>query len=139
MSSVLQDLLSPDLKLLSSAETRTLALLCISSSSILAEERLTKNEWTVFMTLVHNHPHYAPYEVLLSNLTSLSPDICRKRIHEAQQKSAKAMKQELKPVYRAISGLRGKLQIVYEPLKVSLVRDAGYMLFDSPNLDEDEP
>ncbi len=133
MSNMLQDLLPPDLKLLLNVETRTLSLLCISSSSILVQKQLTRNEWSLFTVLVTNHPHYAPYEVLLASLTSLSPDACRVQLHKAQREGAVALTQELKPVYRALSSLRIKLKAIYPPLKIYHIRDTGYGFAVAPS------
>jgi len=89
------------------------------------------------MVFVENHPHYAPYEMLLASLTALSPDTCRMQLHKAQQLGAESVKQELTPVYRALSSLRTKLKSIYAPLKISLVRDAGYVLIVSFDTDKD--
>lgn len=137
MQHILQDLLSADLNLLMDARTRTLSLLNTLSSSIVAQEQLTRNEWTLLVVFAENHPHYAPNELLLASLTSLSPDICRRRIHDAQEKGADAVRKELKPVYRALSTLRKKLKDVYPPLKIFVLREAGYVLRVSPDVGEE--
>ena len=105
MPRILKDVLPPDLILLTDAGMRTLSLLSIHGDEILAQKQLTRNEWTLFIVLVENYPHYAPNEILLSSLTSLSPDVCRMRMHEAQEKGINAVTRELKPVYRALSSL----------------------------------
>lgn len=132
MLDTLQGSFPSEFKLVAHLETRAISLLCISSSSILAQKRLTKNEWTLFIVLVENYPHYAPYEMLLASLTTLSLDTCRIRLHEAQESGTEAVKQELKPVHRALSSLRAKLKSIYPQLKISVVRDAGYGLTISP-------
>ena len=133
--SVLQGLLPASCKLELNAKTRMLSLLSTDHPHILAQEQFTKNEWNVLLTFLSSYPYYAPYEVLLASLTSLSPAVCRKRLQEAQQAGSKTLKQELKPVHRALSGIRAKLDKLYPPLKISPIRDVGYVLTSSQNKD----
>jgi len=133
--SVLQGLLPASCKLELNAKTRMLSLLSTDHPHILAQEQFTKNEWNVLLTFLSSYPYYAPHEVLLASLTSLSPADCRKRLQEAQQSGAKSLKRELKPVHRALSSVRAKLDKLYPPLKISLIRNLGYALTSSQNKD----
>ena len=85
------------------------------------------------MALFAFYPHYAPHEYLLASITSLTDTDCRIKIQEAQKIGAVVVKRELKPVHRALSGIRTKLNNLSSSLKVSLVRDAGYALVTSSN------
>src|SRR5260370_24560709 len=102
---------------------------------ILAQQQLTKNEWSIFITLLVSYPHYAPHETLLASLTLLSPGDCRKMLQEAEQVGPKTLKRELKPVHRALCGLRAKLNNLSPYLKISLIRDLGYALIRAENKD----
>ena len=132
---ILQSLLPSDYKLELNAEARILSLLNAHVPHILAQQQFTKNEWNVLLILLSSYPYYAPYEVLLASLTSLSPADCRKRLQEAQQSGPKILKRELKPVYRALSGIRAKLNSLYPSLKISPIRDGGYVLTSSHKKD----
>ncbi len=94
--SVLPSLLPSDYKLELNAQARMLSLLNTHAPHILAQQQFTKNEWNILLTLLSSYPYYAPYEVLLASLTSLSPTDCRKRLQEAQQAGSKTLKQELR-------------------------------------------
>lgn len=133
--SILQSLLPSDHKLELNAKARMLSLLNTHAPHILAQQQFTRNEWSIFLTLLASYPYYAPHEVLLASLTSLSPADCRKRLQAAQQSGAKILKRELKPVHRALSGTRAKLNNLYPYLKISLIRDVGYALTSSQNKD----
>lgn len=108
--------------------TRVISILDTVNPHIMAQQQLTKNEWAVFITLFSSYPHYAPYEALLASITSLSLEDCQIHLFHAQQESAKALKCELKPVHRALSGIRTKLNTLSPHLKVSIVRNLGYSL-----------
>jgi hypothetical protein len=129
--SVLQNLLTASCKLELNLKARMLSLLNTDPPHIVAQQQFTKNEWCILLTLLTSYPHYAPYETLLASLTLLSPTDCRKRLQEAKQSGSKAMKRELKPVHRALSGVRVKLGNLSSHLKISLVRDLGYSLTTS--------
>lgn len=131
--SVLQGLLPASCKLELNTKTRMLSLLSTDHPHILAQEQFTKTEWIILLTLLRSYPHYAPHEILLASITLLSPTDCRKRLQEAQQAGSKIFKQELKPVYRALSGIRAKLDKLHPSLKISLIRDVGYALTSSQN------
>ena len=125
---ILQDLLPRTYKLELNAKTRMVSLLSADTPHIIAQQRFTKNEWSILIVLFMSYPHYAPYEMLLASVTSLSPADCRKRIQKAQLSGSQELKRELKPVYRAVSGVRIKLSDLSPSLKVSLIRDLGYAL-----------
>ena len=133
--SVLQGLLPSEYKLELNATARMLSLLSTRAPHILAQQQFTRNEWSILLTLLASYPYYAPHEVLLASLTSLSSLDCHKRLQEAQKSGSKALKQELKPVHRALSGIRAKLDKLYPPLKISPIRDIGYVLTSSQNKD----
>jgi hypothetical protein len=109
-------------------ETRIISILDTVNPHIIAQQQLTKNEWSIFLTLLSSYPHYAPYEALMASITDLSIDDCRIRLLKAQQDDAEALKRELKPVHRALSGIRAKLNSLSPHLKVSIVRNLGYSL-----------
>jgi hypothetical protein len=128
----LQTLLPSHYKLELNAKTRLASILSIEAPCILAQQQFTKNEWAIFMALLISLPHYAPYEILLASVTLLSSADCRKRLQEAQELGPKILKLELKPVHRALSGVRTKLVNLFPELKVSLIRNLGYALTISP-------
>ena len=72
---------------------------------------------------------------ILASLTLLSPGDCRKMLQEAEQVGPKTLKRELKPVHRALCGLRAKLNNLSPYLKISLIRDLGYALIRAENKD----
>ncbi len=133
--SILQSLLPSDYKLELNAKARMLSLLNTHAPHILAQQQFTKNEWNVLLTLLSSYPYYAPYEILLASLTSLSSAACRKRLQAAHQSGAKILKRELKPVHRALAGVRAKLNNLSPQLKISPIRDVGYVLTSSQNKD----
>lgn len=126
--SILRDILPTDVIIELNALTRSLTLLNAHPPHIVAQQQFTKNEWSIFIILLTFYPHYAPYEILLSSITSLSPADCRERLEKDRQLGQLFLKRELKPVYRALSGARAKLNKIYPLLKISLIRDAGYVL-----------
>jgi hypothetical protein len=134
-ASVLHSLPPPDYKLELNAQARMLSLLRTHAPHILAQQQFTRNEWSLLLTLLASYPYYAPHEVLLASLTSLSSIDCHKRLQEAQKSGSQALKQELKPVHRALSGIRAKLNKLYPPLKISPIREVGYVLTSSHNKD----
>lgn len=129
----LQRLLPIKCKLELNEDLHLLSLLRIDTPRILAQEQFTRNEWCILLTILTSYPYYAPYEILLASLTTLTPAECHKRLQEAQWLGSKAMKQELKPAHRAISGIRNKLANFCPCLKISLIRDLGYALTISPD------
>jgi hypothetical protein len=127
----LHSLLPTSYKLVLNANTRILSLLSTDPPNIYAQLQFTKNEWNIFITLLVSYPHYAPHEQLLASITSLSFTDCLTRLQEADLLGSKARKQELKPVHRALSGLRAKLNNLCPYLQISLIRDLGYALTSS--------
>jgi len=109
-------------------EVRMLSLISTSNPRTLTQQRFTKNEWSLLTHLIDYYPYYVPHEILLAELTLLSPDDCRLLLQKVRMQGQHTIVQELKPVYRALSGIRTKLQKLYPELKVSLVRNAGYAL-----------
>ena len=65
--------------------------------------------------------------MLLAELTLLSCDDWRQQLQRIREVQPEAIVQELKPVYRALSGVRIKLKKLYPQLKISLVRNMGYI------------
>jgi hypothetical protein len=126
-----QRLLAVKCKLELNEDLRLLSLLRIDTPGILAQEQFTRNEWCILRTILTSYPYYAPLELLLSQLTSLTPAECRKRLQEAQRIGSNAVKQELKPVHRAISSIRNKFADFSNfglCLKISAIRELGYVL-----------
>jgi len=129
----LHHLLPVGYKLELHAPTRTVCVLSTATSSLLNQQQFTKNEWSVLQTLLSFYPHYAPHEALLASVTLLSIDDCRRHLYEAQQAGPQELKNELRPLYRALFGIRTKLQDLSSYLRVALVRNLGYMLTTSEN------
>jgi hypothetical protein len=125
---VLQKLFPAGYKLEWNQRIRLLSLLQIDPPHILAQEHFTKNEWNILIALLVSYPQYAPHEILLASVTSLSVDDCRTRLQKARQRGTQALKRELKPVQRALCGIRVKIINLSPHLRVALIRDAGYML-----------
>jgi hypothetical protein len=78
----------------------------------------------VLLALAEFYPHYSPYEVLLAQLASISPEYSRTLLHEAQQR--KTVRQVLGPVRDVIKHLRVKLT----PFSLAIVslHGLGYQL-----------
>jgi hypothetical protein len=110
------------------SEARVMALFQTQIPQTLTLQQFTRNEWAFFGTLLRCFPYYAPYEMLLADLTSLSCDDCRSRLQVFRSQGAKAIGRELKPIYRALYGVRIKLNKICPQIKISLVRDSGYVL-----------
>jgi hypothetical protein len=130
-TAALQSLLPPQYRLEFNEEARIMNILRVDAPQLLAQPQFTENEWCVLLVLFASYPHYAPYETLLSCLTLLPVAECRKRIQQAQQAGSQALSRELKPVYRALSGVRAKLDDAAPYLKISFIRDTGYSLIFS--------
>jgi hypothetical protein len=124
----LQSLLPPGYKLELNSKIRILSLLRADSPTILRQVQFTKNEWSIFLTLVMAYPHFASNETLLASITSLTPIESHQRLQEAKLMGTKALKRELKPVYRALSGIRAKLTYLCPELQISPIRGLGYTL-----------
>ncbi|HTK10958.1 MAG TPA: hypothetical protein VL485_27545 [Ktedonobacteraceae bacterium] len=126
------DLFPPDLQLEWNTESRILSLLNIREPHILAQQQFTRNEWLLLMSLIKCYPHYTPHEMLLAELTLLSYDDWCQRLQKIRQVQPESIIQELKPVYRALSGVRTKLKKFYPQLKILLVRNMGYAISLAP-------
>lgn len=131
----LQDQFPTHLTLERNTEVRMLSLLSTDRPHTHAQQRFTKNEWSLLTHLLDYYPYYVPHEILLAELTLLSPNDCRQLLQRARLRGSNAIVQELKPVYRALSGMRAKLKKLYPELKVSLVRNVGYALTLTPEYD----
>ncbi|HLI07860.1 MAG TPA: hypothetical protein VKV40_14920 [Ktedonobacteraceae bacterium] len=68
---------------------------------------------------------YPSYEELLSCLTFLPLTDCRAKILEAREAGPQELSGEIKPVQRAISGMRKKLREAEASFQISSVPDAG--------------
>ena len=109
-------------------ETRTISLLS-EGPTLIVEQQLSANEVHLLMPMVDFFPHYCPYEVFLSYLstkvvTEASIERCRQRLQEAQ--ACGSRQQELRPIRRALSSLRNKLYRL--GLGISNVRERGCSL-----------
>lgn len=121
------DLFPEGLQLEWNSERRILSLLSVQELRILAQQQFTRNEWLLLMSLIQCYPHYAPHEMLLAELTLLSSEDWRQRLQRIREVQPETIIHELKPVYRALSGTRIKLKKLYPQLKISLVRNMGYI------------
>lgn len=126
------DLFPADIRLEWNTEYRFLSLLNIREARILTQQHFTKNEILLLKCLIQCYPHYAPHEMLLAQLTLRSDDDWRRRLQEIRRLQPDDVVRELKPVYRALSGVRVKLKKLYPRLKISLVRNTGYLLALAP-------
>jgi hypothetical protein len=132
----LSGLLPPDQALALNQETRTLSLLT-DGPELIIEQRFSANEMSMLIPLLGSFPYYCPYETLLSHIssntvTTSSIARCRQRLQEAQDRGT--WPQELRPIRRALSSLRGKLNRFN--LTISNVRERGCSLTNlkSPSL-----
>jgi hypothetical protein len=127
-NSTSEDLFSGRYRLELNPTVRLLNILSLDTPHVIAQQQFTKNEWSIFLTLLSNYPHYASLENLLASLTLLSLEDCRTRIQVAQIEGSQALKRELKPVHRAISGIRTKFKQISPQLQISFIHDVGYIL-----------
>ena len=121
----LQGLLQIDQILVLNPETRTVSLLS-DGPTLIVEQQLSANEMYLFVPILESFPHYCPYEVLLSHIstktvTPASIERCRQRLREAQDSGK--WQQELRPIRRALSSLRNKLRRL--DLGISNMRERG--------------
>ncbi len=124
----LPGLLSTDQMLALNLETRTLSLLS-DGPTLIMEQQFSVNEMSVLVPILESFPHYCPYEVLLSHIsshtvTSASIARSRQRLQEAQTRGTG--QQELRSIRRALSSLRSKLHRF--DLEISNVRERGCSL-----------
>src|SRR5262249_27874883 len=80
-------------------ETRTTSLLA-DGPTLIVQQQLSANEMHLLVPILDFFPHYCPYEVLLSHLstnvvTAASIAWCRQRLQEAQ--ACGRWEQELRP------------------------------------------
>ena len=121
----LPGLLPEGLMLALGTKTRTLSLLA-EGPLVLSQVQLSDTELLILKPIFETYPHYCPYEVLLTSVTS--PAVtqaaiarCRLRLQEAQNNGT--WTQELRPVRRALSSLRAKLHDFN--LEISTIRERG--------------
>ena len=126
------NLFPADLQLAWNMEDRILSLISVHEPRIIAQQQFTRNEWLLLMSLVEFYPQYAPHEMLLAELTLVSCDEWRLQLQKIRQVQPEAVIQELRPVYRALSGVRSKLKKFYPKLRISLVRNLGYVFSLAP-------
>jgi hypothetical protein len=124
----LQGLLPIGQMLVLNFETRTISLLS-NGPILIVEQQLSANEIHLIVPILESFPHYCPYEVLLSHITTntvteASIDRCRQRLQEAQARGR--CQQELRPIRRALSSLRSKL--LRFDLGISNIRERGCSL-----------
>lgn len=132
--STLSDLLPEELQLEWDTERRVVMLLNTREPHMLALQQFTKSEWLLLIHLIRFYPHYAPHELLLSQLTALSYEEWHEQLEEIRQSEPGGVVRELKPVYRALSNVRAKLKKLYPRLTISLVRNLGYVFTLAPEL-----
>ena len=106
-------------------EMRTLSLLS-EGPMLLKQQQFSDSELRVIMPILDAYPYYCPYEVLLAYIskrvvTASVITECHQRLQEAHQQGS--LRNELKPVRRAISSLRAKLHSFQ--LEISIVREEG--------------
>ncbi len=121
----LSGLLQEGLLIALGIETRTLTLLT-EGPLVLNQVQLSDTELLVIKPIFETFPHYCPYEVLLASVTAPTPSHaavsrCRLRLQEAQINGT--WTQELRPIRRALSSLRGKLHDF--DLEISTIRERG--------------
>jgi hypothetical protein len=109
-------------------EIHTMSLLS-DGPTLIVEQQLSANEMHLIVPILESFPHYCPYEVLLSHITTntvteVSVERCRQRLQEAQARGG--WEQELRPVRRALSSLRTKL--LRFDLGISNIRERGCSL-----------
>ena len=124
----LPDLLLAGQKLVLNLEIRTLSLLT-DGPALIMEQKLSVNEMRMIVPLLESYPFYCPYEVLLAYISSnvvteASIAHCRQYLQEALSRGT--WQQELRPIRRALSSLRSKLE--YFDLGISTVRESGCSL-----------
>src|SRR5450755_2629901 len=109
----LESLLPSGYTLAGNEQTRLLSLLASSPEQrpqLVAQERLTPNEWCVLMALIEAYPGYAPHARLLALLTPSSLEVCQQRLREARARDNDAIKQVLRPLRKVLASLHPKLQ-----------------------------
>jgi hypothetical protein len=124
----LPGLLPPGQTLVLNLETRTMSLLT-DGPILLMEQQFSVNELRMIVPLLESYPYYCPYEVLLAYIsanfvTEATIAHCRQRLQEALSRGT--WQQELRPIRRALSSLRSKLE--HFNLAISNIRERGCSL-----------
>jgi hypothetical protein len=106
-------------------ELRTLSLLC-EGPLLLEQQQFSDSELRLLTPILDAYPYYCPYEVLLAHVSTRVVTVsviteCHQRLQVARLQGT--LRQELKPVRRAISSLRAKLHSFN--LEISIVREEG--------------
>jgi len=107
---------------------RTITLLDKHTLTIIAQQKLTGNEWATFIAILAAYPYYASHEALFAVVTGLSLEQSRQELRKAQAKGSDHYKNTFKPVSRAITGVRRKLGTAAPMLHIRLMRECGYVL-----------
>ena len=120
--------LSAGQRLVLNLEIRTLSLLT-DGPTLIMEQQFSVNEIRMIVPLLEFYPSYCPYEILLayisSNvLTEASLAHCRQCLQEAHSRGT--WQQELRPIRRALTSLRSKLDRF--DLGISNLRESGCSL-----------
>lgn len=124
LEQVLRQLLPEGVTPIVNPHKRAIAFFWEADQSRNVIELFTPTEWKALLALAESYPHYSPYEVVLSRLTSTSIDYCRERIQEALQLGT--LRQELGPIRDAFKKIRPKLRPF--SLTISSVYQLGYVL-----------
>jgi hypothetical protein len=106
-------------------EMRTLSLLC-EGPMLIKQQQFSDSELRVLTPILDAYPYYCSYDVLLAHtsnriVTASVITDCHQRLQDAHRQGT--LRQELKPVRRAISSLRAKLRCFH--LEISIVREEG--------------
>lgn len=94
---------------------------------IIEQQLLSPSEMYVVMVLLDNHPDYAPYEVVLSEITGKSVEKCRARIEAAEEEGA------VDSVMRPVRNLLARVRLKLRPFGIqvrSMVHE-GYILISA--------
>ena len=121
----LSGLLQEGLMLALGIETRSLSLLA-DGPLILNQVQLSDTELLVIKPIFEIFPHYCPYEVLIASVTSptiTQAAVARSRLRLQEAQNNGTWGQELRPIRRALSSLRGKLHNFN--LEISTIRERG--------------
>ncbi|HEV2654120.1 MAG TPA: hypothetical protein VGT82_04150 [Ktedonobacteraceae bacterium] len=124
----IESLVPPGQKLALNLRMRTLSLLSDGPEQIM-EQQFSSNEMRLLIPILQSFPHYCPYEMLLSHISSnnMTPHAiarCRQLLQEALRNGT--WHQELRPIRRALSTLRTKLHPFN--LEISTIRERGCSL-----------
>lgn len=100
---------------------------------LLGEQQFTDSELSLLLPLLDSHPHYCPYEVLLSSfeyrkVTEASIERCRQRLQEAQDEGV--WDHTMRPVRNVLSRTRLKMRSV--GVEIASILETGYVLMELP-------